>query len=138
MEREDLISRGDLFNELATVQAADANEMKGKIYSIIQAMPAGIKWIPCTERLPEAGKIVLVTMKIAAHKYEWEEQRNIEFGRISSDRYDREGTGWEWLNESGADYWQADWNDSVLAWMPLPEPWEGEAEKKPDPDCAWK
>lgn len=40
MKRGDLISRGDLFNELATVQAADANEMKGKIYSIIQAMPA--------------------------------------------------------------------------------------------------
>lgn len=34
----DLISRCELFNKLATVQAQDANEMKGKIYAVIQAM----------------------------------------------------------------------------------------------------
>lgn len=34
----DLISRCELFNRLATVQAQDANEMKGKIYAVIQAM----------------------------------------------------------------------------------------------------
>jgi hypothetical protein len=35
----DLISRCELFNRLATVRAEDANEMKGKIYAIIQEMP---------------------------------------------------------------------------------------------------
>lgn len=34
----DLISRCELFNKLATVQAQDANEMKGKIYAVIQDM----------------------------------------------------------------------------------------------------
>lgn len=34
----DLISRCELFNRLATVQAETANEMKGKIYSVIQSM----------------------------------------------------------------------------------------------------
>ena len=83
------------------------------------------EWIPCSERLPNEGEVVLVCMRIESHKAEWEEQRSIEFGRISSDRYDFNGTGWEWLNESGADYWQADWNNSILAWMPLPKPWKG-------------
>lgn len=82
-------------------------------------------WIPCSDHLPTEGEIVLVCMKIECHKAEWEEQRSIEFGRISSDRYDYDGTGWEWLNESGADYWQADWDNSILAWMPLPKPWKG-------------
>lgn len=83
------------------------------------------EWIPCSERLPNEGEVVLVCMRIESYKAEWEEQRSIEFGRISSDRYDYYETGWEWLNESGADYWQADWNNSILAWMPLPKPWEG-------------
>lgn len=35
-----LIDRCELFNKLATVQAETANEMKGKIYAIIQEMEA--------------------------------------------------------------------------------------------------
>lgn len=34
----DLISRCELFNKLATIQAETANEMKGKIYAVIQEM----------------------------------------------------------------------------------------------------
>ena len=36
----DLISRCELFNRLATIQAETANEMKGKIYEVIQSAPA--------------------------------------------------------------------------------------------------
>lgn len=35
----DNISRTELFNRLATITAEDANEMKAKIYAVIQAMP---------------------------------------------------------------------------------------------------
>ena len=95
------------------------DELMGMIADRLQG-----EWIPCSERLPNEGEVVLVCMRIESHKAEWEEQRSIEFGRISSDRYDFNGTGWEWLNESGADYWQADWNNSILAWMPLPKPYK--------------
>ena len=35
---KDLISRCELFNKLATIQAETANEMEGKIYAVIQSM----------------------------------------------------------------------------------------------------
>lgn len=95
----------------------------------IRALPSADRpqgeWIPCSKQLPEEGQTVLIQMRLASHRHPWEEQRCIEFGRISSDRYDAGGTGWEWLNESATDFWEADFNDSVIAWMPLPEPWKG-------------
>lgn len=36
----DKISRCELFNRLATITADDANDMKAKIYAVIQEMPA--------------------------------------------------------------------------------------------------
>ena len=38
--RQCRIDRCDLFNRLATITAEDANEMKAKIYAVIQEMPA--------------------------------------------------------------------------------------------------
>lgn len=38
--RQCKIDRCDLFNRLATITAEDANEMKAKIYAVIQEMPA--------------------------------------------------------------------------------------------------
>ena len=100
----------------------DAELLIGQIPSADR--PQG-EWIPCKRRLPEEGVVVLVCMDIKGHKFDWEEQRCIEFGRISSERYDIDGTGWEWLNESGTDFWEPDWHDNIIAWMPLPEPWKG-------------
>ena len=99
------------------------DELMGMIADRLQG-----EWIACSERLPKEGEIVLVCMGLTGHKYEWAEQRIIEFGRISSDRYDAEGTGWEWLNESGADYWEPDYGNSIVAWMPLPAPYKGRSE----------
>ena len=64
----------------------------------ISGVPSAQQWILCSERLPEAGKYVLRTIK----KYGW----------------------------YGEEYWSVDiglynTNDgSIIAWMPLPEPYK--------------
>lgn len=127
----DLIKRSDAIEVAYQLRRKPNDEEWDWWIRSFNAIPSADRpqeWIPCTERLPDEGEVVLVCMRIESHKAEWEEQRSIEFGRISSDRYDFDGTGWEWLNESGADYWQADWNNSILAWMPLPKPYKGQEE----------
>ena len=76
------------------------------------------EWIPARERLPDPGETVLVFMP--NNKQAWEEQRCIEFGRISG----RKDGEWEWLNESACDYWERA-HGEIVAWMPVPEPYKG-------------
>ena len=64
------------------------------------------QWIPCSEKLPKEGQMVLIT-----------DNGEIDFGM-------REDGEWLWLCESGTDYWAEIGN--VDAWMPLPEPYKGE------------
>lgn len=59
-----------------------------------------VKWIPCSERLPEANQIVMCSIK--------KEYAN---HRIVLQRFANE------------EYWH---NGIVEAWMPLPEPYKGE------------
>ena len=60
------------------------------------------QWIPCSERLPEDRRYVLVTFRFV-------------YGLIDH--------GITWYGES-----ENKWDTSreVIAWMPLPEPWKGE------------
>lgn len=58
-------------------------------------------WIPVSERLPGKNKEVLISC-------EW----GVDIGQ-----YDADGWRSEWINHYD--------DDSVLAWMPLPEPYKG-------------
>lgn len=71
----------------------------------IEALQQEPKWIPVSERLPEEGLTVLILA----------ENGQIEFGQ-------RDENKWEWLAESIADYWTE--AEEVIAWQPLPEPYE--------------
>lgn len=69
------------------------------------------RWIPCSERMPEAGKKVIVW-------YEGEYWDNQEkFSACTIARY-REKHG-DWSGEFYPDALD------VIAWMPLPEPYKG-------------
>ena len=55
-------------------------------------------WIPCSEKLPEIGKVCLITATNGRH------------GTVDIDIY--------------TDYGWDDYGVDVVAWMPLPAPWK--------------
>lgn len=79
--------------------------MRFDINSIINEQPTADvpQWIPCNERLPKEDGDYLVTLDFAWGK-------EIEMGEWF------EG---EWINDN---------SHVTVAWMPLPNPWKGEAD----------
>lgn len=75
----------------------------GNVKRIIEHLPKVGEWIPCSERLPEPDKEVLV--------YTYDDFRVWSLTRKM-----------RWEDEDG--YWQ-DLED-VVAWMPLPDPYKEE------------
>lgn len=63
-------------------------------------------WIPCSERLPKKGEVVLITNG----------KGNVRCGQYRSE-YDVRGETHYW-------WWKGKTIERVLAWMPLPEPYE--------------
>ena len=72
---------------------------------IHDALSAGAGWIPCSERLPEKGEVVLITNG----------KGNVRCGQYRSEHDVRDGTHYWW--------WKGKTVETVLAWMPLPEPY---------------
>ena len=69
------------------------------------------EWIPCNERLPKKGEVVLITNG----------KGNVRCGQYRSEHDVRNGTHYWW--------WKGKTIESVLAWMPLPEPYKAESEE---------
>ena len=77
----------------------------------VNNMPTVPKWIPCSERLPNGQTEVIVSCLD-------------DSGDTSFDY-----TGCGWCTNDG-EYWIVDneINNYVIAWMPLPEPYKGNAD----------
>ena len=110
-------------------------DMRGVIETLPSAQPEQ-RWIPCSERLPEFDVKVLAyvknkdpegrfnkdgiytaTLEDKVPVHDPEGKRN--FWGIPG--YDSEWTVWSWSYFT---------ETNVLAWMPLPEPWEGEGNER--------
>lgn len=104
--------RSDPFKDGALAAIQEIKEYVQKMENINQA--AGItesKWIPCTERLPENGKLILLSFE------------NPVLPTVGKYKTDEEG-GAFYIGDD--DYNCANYNLFVNAWMPLPEPYREE------------
>ena len=80
-----------------------------EVYDMIQEQLKVGEWIPCSERLPKTKGNYLVTVT----DYDG---RHIEIGYFDpNDLYD-------------VDFWST--GVDIVAWQPLPEPWEGAEDEK--------
>lgn len=86
-----------------------------RIYEMAEEQPRVGEWIPCSERLPEAEGEYLCSLYYAIPPYNlFHPENDIYIHTISIQKFD--GTSFK---------------SSVIAWMPLPEPYEeGEYENR--------
>lgn len=75
-----------------------------QVNKAIEALPSAQQWIPCSERLPEYDAPALLSTAWGKTEIGWWTQR-----------------GWVIVPASYRELKQ----DAVVAWMPLPKPWEG-------------
>lgn len=105
---------GERYEYLMDVCDGKATELTATL-SIINEQPKVAEWIPSSERLPEEKESVLV---------QWEKY----------DRYLNITTTYldvMWLDDAEEKVFETINgvpNGKVVAWQPLPEPWEGENE----------
>ena len=112
--------------QLAIVEEGQANKRKkyiigdiweltgAEIREVINSQPTiqpEPHWIPVTERLPNRDELVLVTYKTTS---------KIHLCKYLDDG--SENSWWSYIDDCCA------WNNVILAWMPLPEPYKGVTE----------
>lgn len=123
----------DLISRQAAIDALDTGLWgvewdKALATAILKDLPSAQpepRWIPCSERLPEEDGLYLVTSREKATAEEF--GFDLDDVEVRKMRFNEDG--WripkhipEWINGVV--------HTTVLAWMPLPEPYKAESEEK--------
>ena len=116
-----LIDADALIGELHNYAFLEGDD-RAIAYNIIQKQPTINQWIPCSERLPEEDEEVLVSVHFKGLKQTypsgWNEHIKgswyVETAHLIDD---------EWSSYSD-EYKVARNRHEVIAWMPLPKPYE--------------
>ncbi len=90
------------------------------VIGLIEEQPKVGEWIPVSEQLPHKNDNYLVTVR------SYDETASIDF--ICVDHCNADGT-WLHYNKPGKQRGKC-----VIAWMPLPEPYEGDETKEVEHD----
>lgn len=91
---------------------------KEQVLELIDMTPTIDQWIPCSERLPEPNRHDALNVDVYY-------LAQTEFGDMIVASYNESHEGTKWWEQI---YSYRIFDDEIVAWMPLPEPWKGEAE----------
>jgi len=128
-ERQDLISRQaavDMLMERASNLRGTVGDLGGacsgaaKLIAQFPSAEPEQRWIPCSERLPEKSGRYLVTRKFNTFSSLWARVYILNYSDLMGLK--KEKIWWSG-NVGKSDFEKY---DDVLAWMPLPEPYEEE------------
>ena len=93
-----------------------------KCEEAIKSLPPAQQWIPCSERLPEEGELILLYFRPEKDT----PHLRLQIGYLGShdvEDYDFQKIGVAQVWYTDKFYWSF---DKVVAWMPLPKPYKGE------------
>jgi hypothetical protein len=85
---------------------------------LLYSLPSAQQWIPCSERLPEPNRSVLVQLRV-----DYADPIQIMTLNISKCEG---GVSCIWKTQEMSIYFDM---EDVVAWMPLPEPYKGDDDK---------
>ena len=81
---------------------------------VLSNMSSADRWIPCSERLPEPNRHDAVNVDVYY-------LAQTEFGDMIVASYNESHEGTKWWEQM---YSYRIFDDEIVAWMPLPEPWK--------------
>lgn len=105
------------------------------VWKYLCQLPSVQQWIPCSERLPEDIKPVIVTWKNNNPPFYYQHIVGEHFTGVAHYKNSK----WFWYSSVTedvlAEYGRCDSEEvdraiEVIAWMPLPGPWKGEADEQ--------
>lgn len=120
---EDLIRRSDAVHKIAEFLGVPARAFIHEAENLLKDVPSAQQWIPVTERLPEEEVDVLVTRHFHSDNVLRKKGITEKYYVEVANRIDD-----EWVSYSD-EYKIRRHLHEVVAWMPLPKPWEGGAEE---------
>ncbi len=107
---KDTIYRRDAIDALSCENPTEIYVFYDDAVKAIRRLPSAERkgeWIPCSERLPEKGDVVLITNA----------KGNVKHGQYRGVDFVANGNYYWW--------WKKNTSECVKAWMPLPEPYQG-------------